>query len=225
MAKNRNRNPLAGAFHTRSKTTPKGTNDKAGFAGFDNPRENIDPQIKTKVVYANELVVDNNAIFSNTKNQLPQILINNSQEQFAININSTRTDDTIMIINSKMTALHSSFKVRGTATSEQQGSMIGSFQEFEDSTGQCFFAGQWGLGHGMQISMTNTNNTSKGLRIDNSAGVNADFVQFNSSAGEKFSVDKDGVPATAGSPGVSGTFTTTDGKTVTVTNGIITSIV
>lgn len=196
---------------------------KQGFSGYDNARENIDPHVKTLALNTKEIFCNYVRVLDNPDST--QLQITNTSEQFAINVDSYRTDDTFVILNSRMTALHSSFKVRGVATDVQQGSMIGSFQEYANSTGQCYFAGQWGLGHGIQVSMTNTSNTNKGIRIDNSAGVNADFVQFNSSVGERFSVDKDGIPATQGSPGVSGSFTTTDGKTVTVTNGIITAIV
>lgn len=216
------RNPLSSAARslTDSKPPPR---TRQGFAGYDNARENIDPHVRTKAVNSKEFYGNYFRIADNPNNT--QMQWDNRSEQFAINIDSYRTDDTIVIINSRMTAVHSSFKVRGVAATAQGGSMIGSFQETATSTGQCYFAGQWGLGHGMQITMTNTSNTNKGLRIDNSAGVGADFCQFNASTGEVFSVDSNGVPATAGSPGVSGSFTTTDGKTVTVTNGIITSIV
>lgn len=51
-------------------------------------------------------------------------------------------------------------------------------------------------------------------------------VEFQDNGGSKvFAINGDGVPQTGSSPGVSGSFTTNDGKTVTVTNGLITSIV
>lgn len=196
-----------------------------GNAGYDNARENIDPIIRTIALHVSEIVCSNNIKLSNTKNTLPQLLISNTQEQFAINIDSYRTDDTIMVINSKMTATHSSFKVRGTATTNQTGAMIGAFHEQELSTGQCFYASQAGLGHGLQIAMQNTSSTNVGIRIDNSASVTTDFLRLYNSAGEKFAISSTGIPRTNGSAGVSGSFTTTDGKTVTVTNGIITAIV
>jgi hypothetical protein len=154
-----------------------------------------------------------------------QLQITNESEQFAINVDSYRTDDTIVVINSRMTAVHSSFKVRGVASSAQGGAMIGAFQETATSTGQCYFAGQWGLGHGMQITMTNSSNTNAGIRIDKSTGVQGDFLKFHDSSGEVYAVDYQGITSVDGNAGVSGSFTTTDGKTVTVTKGIITSIV
>ena len=215
------KNPIS--KYARQLSSGKRPATRQGFAGYDNPRENVDPHVRTLAINTKEIFCNYVRVLDNPDNT--QLQITNTSEQFAINIDSYRTDDTFVILNSRMTALHSSFKVRGVATDPQQGAMIGAFQEYASSTGQCFFAGQWGLGHGIQVSMTNTSNTNKGMRIDNSAGVTTDFVQFNSSAGERWSIDKDGIPATQGSPGVSGSFTTTDGKTVTVTNGIITSIV
>ena len=64
-----------------------------------------------------------------------------------------------------------------------------------------------------------------GSQVFGSLRVNGSFLDSSGAAGSSGNVLTSTGTGTDWIAGVSGSFTTTDGKTVTVTNGIITSIV
>lgn len=206
---------------------------KQGSAGFDNPRENIDPRIITKAVLGQEIwarTIDIDNSSTDTADRCLSIHQRGTTTGcFAINIDSWRQDDTVMVINSRMTAQHSAFKVRALAENTL-GATIGAFQEVASSSGQCYYAYQAGGGNGLQIAMKKAGSTGTAIRIDNDAGVNTNFIQCNTSSGQVAQIDSTGkitgqAFAVGAQNGADGSFTTVDGKTVTVTKGIITSIV
>lgn len=79
----------------------------------------------------------------------------------------------------------------------------------------------------ISINLADATSAARGIFLDTDGGT-GDFIYLRNNGNIKFRIDKDGVvicTTLQPSDGATGSFTTADAKTVTVTNGIITSIV
>jgi hypothetical protein len=212
--------------------TPKGA------AGYDNARENIDPHVKSKVVNTIEGIFRKIQLIGKTAGSILFLDGNNRIEEDNTNFFYDNTNKRIGI------------KTNAPAAHIEIDSQSGASDLLRFRTGRAwkFRTTSSGATTDLQL-MTETDNKSFKIMGSNGTTRAADFVPNTTAGGTRVYLAPDGgkvgiantspnealdVTGTirasvayniAGSVGVSGSFTTVDLKTVTVTKGIITSIV
>ena len=190
------------------KTYSKHFSNKKGGVGYDNPRENVDPHIKTKVINSKEIIGNSIKIYNDIDAPV-QLQVKNKSNGFFARARCILTVDNIILIlyatrwDGVLQCREGTLNLNGFENviimNNNNGTFPNAYTSFQHDS--------------IQQMLINYNG-----KVKIGTGTPGEFLDV---AGNIIAT---GYKSSDGSLGATGSFTTADGKTVTVQNGLITNI-